>query len=150
MHSIIIPIILFVGLPVAHAYQQKTAEQEVIALDHTWAQAVARDDSATLQRLFAKDIVVIASNGTTRTKGQEIADIHPPPGVVTETFDIENVTAHAYGDAIVVTGKATLRVKSQGKTGSTQFLYTHVYVKKSGHWQIVLHQMTHIMKQSSG
>ena len=134
------------SLALAQSQSKKSSEQEVIALDRKWAKAVVQDNSVTLRRLFADDIVVIASNGTTRNRDQEIADIHPPPGVVTEAFDIEDVNAHAYGDAVVSNGKATLRVRSQGKSGSTQFLYTHVYARKSGRWQIVLQQMTHILK----
>lgn len=143
----VVALTIIASFGLCQGQAKKSSEQEVITLDHKWAKAVVQDDSIALRRLFADDIVVIASNGTTRNKDQEIADIHPPPGVVTDAFDVEDMTAHAYGDAVIVNGKATLRATSQGKVGSTQFLYTHVYTKRSGHWQVVLQQMTHILKK---
>ena len=146
-HALAILLFALLLPPSAYGQHLSKAEDEATALDRNWAHGVLHNDATTLKRLFADDVMVIASNGTIRNKQQEIADITPPPGVTTDAFDIENVKPRALGDAVVSTGKATLKVTSRGSPGSTQFLYTHVYRHRNHAWQIVLQHFTRIMNR---
>lgn len=48
------------------------------------------------------------------------------------------MTVHVYGDAAVVTGKASLRnAKYKGKDISGDYLFTDTWVRKGGRWQVV-------------
>jgi len=50
------------------------AEQQVMALNRAWADAINKGDAAALDRLFADDMIVTAGNGGIRSKAEEIKD----------------------------------------------------------------------------
>ena len=118
------------------------SEQEIISLDHHWARAIERNDSVALARILANDIVAISANGVYKTKRELIAEVKPPPELVVDGFSVSDVKARTIGDGIITNGKATLDAHAQSKPTTNHFLYTHVYTKRHGRWQIINLQMT--------
>lgn len=121
-------------------------EQEVIALNRAWANAITKGDAAALDRLFADDIIVTAGNGGIRDKAGEIKDAAPatpdPDFTWMQPFTTEDVRVKIYENAAVVTGLAKWGFKYKGQEINQERRYTHLYVKQKGQWRIVAQQVS--------
>jgi len=123
-------------------------EQQIVALNHAWADAINKGDAAALDRLFADDIIVTAGNGGIRNKASEIKDAAggggaPDPDFIsTRPFTTEDVRVKIYKDAAVVTGRAKWGFKYKGQESNHDKRYTHLYVKQKGQWRIVAQQIS--------
>jgi uncharacterized protein (TIGR02246 family) len=120
-------------------------EQQVMALNRAWADAITKGDAVALDRLFADDMIVTSGSGTIRDKAGEIKDAAgaPDPDFVwTHPFTTEDVRVKIYRDAAAVTGLArwAFRYKGQGVTQERRF--TQLYVKQRGQWRIVAQQVS--------
>jgi len=138
--------------PVAHSQTQdkksgkmSKSEQQVLALNSAWANAITKADATALDRLFADDMIVTAGNGGIRNKAEEIKDSagSPDPDFIwTSPFITENVRVKIYEDAAVVTGLAKWGFKYKGNEVNQERRYTHTYVKQRGQWRIVAQQIS--------
>ena len=125
--------------------EMSKAEQEIMALNRAWADAITKGDAATLNRLFADDLIVTAGNGTIRNKAEEIKDAagSPDPDFVwVNPFTTEDVRVKIYKDAAVVAGLAKWSFKYKGKQNNQERRYTHTYVKQKGQWRIASQQVS--------
>ena len=154
MRVLIIAVVIFAGLAIAQGQKQENksagaskAEQQILALNREWADAIARGDMEALDRLFADDMIVTSSSGEVRSKAQEMADLRPASDITTYFFTTDDVRARVYKDAAVVTGLARWRIKYQGRDIDNQRRYTSVYVKQRGRWRIVAQQLTRPKEQ---
>ena len=118
------------------------AEQQIMALNQEWADAIVRGDVAALDRLFADDMIVTTSGGELRNKAQEMDELKPGTEIKTYFFNTDDVRVRVYKDAAVVTGMARWRINYQGRDIDNQRRYTSVYVKQQGRWRIVAQQLT--------
>ena len=121
------------------------AEQQVAALNRAWADAITKGDAATLERLFADDLIVTSGSGEIRDKAGEIKDAAgaPDPDFSwTRPFTTEDVRVKIYQDAAVVTGLAKWGFKYKGQEVNQERRYTHLYVKQRGQWRIVAQQVS--------
>jgi uncharacterized protein (TIGR02246 family) len=123
------------------------SEQQVMALNRAWAEAITKEDAAILNRLFADDVIVTSGSGEVRDKAQELKDLTPgstpdPDFASTRRFTTENVRVRVYGDAAVVTGLAKWGFKYKGQNVNQERRYTHMYVKQRGRWRIVAQQIS--------
>lgn len=128
-------------------YAASKAEQQIMALNRAWADAITKGDAATLNRLFADDMIVTAGNGGIRDKAGEIKDSAPggppdPDFISTRPFTTEDVRVKIYKDAAVVTGLARWAFKYKGQEVNQERRYTHLYVKQRGQWRIVAQQVS--------
>lgn len=117
------------------------AEEQILALNRSWAEAITKNDPKVLEQLFADDILVTAGNGTTRTKAEEIKDAAsgtPDPDFLwVRPFTTENERVRVYDDAAVVAGTAKWAFKYKGREANHERRYTHTYVRQKGQWKIV-------------
>lgn len=110
-----------------------------------WADAVTKADAATLERLFADDMIVTAGNGAVRNKAEEIKDSagSPDPDFIwTNPFTTDIVRVKIYQDAAVVTGLAKWGFKYKGQQVNQERRYTHFYIKQKRQWKIVAQQIS--------
>ena len=117
-------------------------EAAVLAADRAWADAIARADVATLEKLFADEYVIVGNNGSTKDKRQEIADLAPAADVKTYYFRTEDVEARVFGCAAVVRGRAVWKVNYKGREIDNNRRYTSTYVKRGGRWLLVAQQIS--------
>jgi ketosteroid isomerase-like protein len=59
----------------------------------------------------------------------------------------EDLRVRVYGETAVITAQARSKGTFKGQAFSTHERSTSVYVKKDGHWQCVLTQLTPIAKK---
>ncbi len=123
------------------------AEREVTALNLEWADSITKGNAASIDRLFADEMIVTSGSGEVRSKAQEMKDLLPGPTpdpdfVSTRPFITEDVRVKIYGDAALVTGLAKWGFKYEGQEVSQERRYTHMYVKRRGRWMIVAQQIS--------
>jgi ketosteroid isomerase-like protein len=117
-------------------------EVAVLTADRAWAEAIARGDVTTLEKLFADEYVIVSPGGSLKDKPHEIDNLRPAPDVVTYYFRTEDVEARVYTDAAVVRGRAVWKVNFKGREIDNNRRYTSTYVKRSGRWLLVAQQIS--------
>lgn len=119
-------------------------EQQILALNRAWAEAMVDGNMGALERIFADDLVVTTGNGTVRGKAEELKDVMPSPDLKTYFFNTEDVRVRVYKDAAVLTGHAKWRINYKGTDIDHERRYTSMYVKQKGRWQMVALQLTRL------
>jgi ketosteroid isomerase-like protein len=121
----------------------KQVESEIIQLEHEWGKANVQKDIPLLKRLIADDYKGIESFGGFNDKAGTIADIESGNDNV-EIDEPEQLEVRVYADTAIVTGH--LRLKGHSKKGEyeLQLLFTDVWLKREGHWQVVNYQGTRV------
>jgi ketosteroid isomerase-like protein len=119
------------------------AEQEIRLVEDKRREALLRGDTTTLDQIFADDYTVVNQFGQVQTKAQMMSAIKSG-ALKFESVVEEDVSTRVYGDAAVLSGRATS--KHEGRE-STQLRFTRVYVKRQGHWHTVAYQVTRIAQQ---
>jgi ketosteroid isomerase-like protein len=128
--------------------QTRGTEQELIALEHTWKDAVVKRDAAALQRLYADEYVSTDQEGLVWTKAQDIAiDTDTAAFSRVMSYKLDDLKVRVYGDVAVVTGLNMSKGTLFGKAASTKSRFTDVFVKRDGHWQCVANQATSIIAE---
>lgn len=118
----------------------------VLAADGQWRDGLLHKDKAALEKIVAPEYTLTTALGlTTRESWME-------NGVVWQTKALEwRAPPHVdlYGDSAVVRGTLHWHVvkdKPDPRTGSAvidlDFLVTDVWIRRSGHWQVVARHST--------
>lgn len=126
------------------------AEQQVTALNLEWADSITKGNGASLERLFADEMIVTSGSGEIRTKAEEMKNVGisstptpPDPDFIsTRPFTTQDVRVKIYGDAALVTGLAKWSFKYKGQEVNQERRYTHMYAKQRGRWMIVAQQIS--------
>jgi uncharacterized protein DUF4440 len=115
--------------------------KEVAALETARFQAQIAMDVPTLRPMLADDLYYCHSSGVCQNKEEFI-------GFVTSgtnkylAMDVISMKPRLVGEAVVVNGKLDIRVVTNGKEQHFQGIYTDVYAKRDGRWQLVTWQST--------
>jgi len=117
--------------------------QTVIDLDRKRMQAMAAKDIATLESLLADDLVYTHSSARLDSKNSLIVGMTGGSTVYT-SVEPSNVKAQDFGDTVVLTGVAHIKVISNGTPNAFGVRFTDVYAKRNGNWQMVTWQSTRL------
>jgi len=111
-------------------------EQQLLATEREWDDAVVKRDAKALDRLLADDFRLIWIDGSVSNKAELIAGVTNRKAAI-DPFSTEDVEVRIYGDTAILTGrfKQTARVGTRSETNS--FRYTDVYVRRKGQWRAV-------------
>lgn len=121
------------------------AEGRILALETAWNHAEETKDAAALEQLLASTLVYIDYDGSILDKGQFLASIKAPDLHPAQIVN-EEMTAHVYGDAAVVTGIYREKGVSKSKAYVRRGRFTDTWVRLNGTWQCVASQSTLISK----
>jgi ketosteroid isomerase-like protein len=114
----------------------QTAEQELLKLEQEWTNADLKDDWATMDRILADDYVLTDRDGFVSTKAQVLAYMKSGEGKIL-TLAIDDMKVRVYGDAAVVTLRATIKETYKGEEISDVVRITNTWIKNAGRWQCV-------------
>lgn len=121
----------------------ENVEQAVTKLENERVQALLRNDTAFIERVYANDYVVTGANGILRTRAQVVADMKS--GVQkSESITNDDVKVRVYGDTAVVTGRTTQKGEYKGQPSISPVLFTRVYARRGGQWQLVANHASSI------
>jgi len=117
--------------------------QTVIDLDKKRMQAMAAKDVATLESLIADDLVYTHSSARLDTKRSLIDGMTSGKTVYT-AVEPSDVKAQDFGDTVVLTGVAQIKVTANGAPNAFGVRFTDVYARRNGRWQMVTWQSTRL------
>ena len=105
--------------------------------------ATVDSDTATLERLFADEYVLVNSDASVENKQQAIADFRLPgfkidPYVMTQPVEI------AWDNGAVISGVVRLSWTQDGKHQERLIHIAHVWAKRRGVWQMTYTQVTRV------
>src|SRR6266852_1021072 len=124
--------------------QDEAAKAEVLKVGDQFDEARAAKDRATLERILA-DGLSWTARGDRLNKAQVIADIFSN-NLHFKSFAHDNVAAKIFGNTAVVTGHSTSVLEYKGTLFDAPRLFTDVYVKMDGRWQLVVHHVSELAK----
>jgi len=108
-------------------------EAELKKLERQWFDAVAKNDGATLNRIFANDFTAINNDGSFVDKAAMTAMLKSGR-IQLDEIRSEEFKLRLYGTTAVVTGRATY-VRNGKPLGTSS--HTEVWTKRAGRWQAV-------------
>jgi ketosteroid isomerase-like protein len=112
---------------------QATAENYIKLSEQQWAEASAKRDTATVERILADDFVGLDPNGSFFGKADELASVSKNQGDYVSGKGDE-VKVLFYGDAAVARGSESWE-KRNGERG--RYVWTDTWIRRNGKWQIV-------------
>ncbi len=115
--------------------------QTVIDLDKKRMQAMGVKDYATLEAVIADELIYTHSTARIDTKESLIGAMKSGATVYT-SVEPSDVKAQDFGDVVVLTGVAQIKVVSKGTPNAFGVRFLDVYAKRNGNWQMVTWQST--------
>jgi hypothetical protein len=115
----------------------------VEALEKARFQAQIAMDLPTLRPMLADDLYYCHSSGVCQNKEEFIGFVTSGTNKYV-AMDVISMKPRLVGSAVVVNGKLDIRVISDGKEQHFQGIYTDVYAKRDGRWQLVTWQSTRL------
>ena len=116
---------------------------EVEKVERARFQAWIQKDTAALNKVIADDVVYCHSTGVCQNKSELTAFITGGQSVY-RAMNVVELKPHEFGDTVVVNGKLDMKVETSGQLSAFQAIYTDVYVKRDGRWQLVRWQSTRL------
>ena len=135
----VVMISLVCLLPLATAQTTRDDEREIRELETQRFQAMERVDVATLNRILSDDLIYTHATGLQQTKA-ELIGVLGSGDLKYESINPSDVRVRIYGATAVVTGRASIKIKTGGGEQSFKICYLDVYVKQEGRWQMVAWQ----------
>lgn len=135
-------------LVVPRAWSQGgSAEKQIAGLSDQFVQAMAKTDTAFMEKHLADEFTAIHSDGKLTTKAQEIDNLKSST-LKWDSVDVHDRKIRAYGNTATVIMLATSRGTISGKPYSGDFRTTQVWVENSGDWKMVAFQSTRVASAS--
>jgi ketosteroid isomerase-like protein len=122
----------------------EAVKKEVLKVGDPFDAAREAKDRPAIERILA-DGLTWTARGDRLNKTQLIADIFSN-NFHFISFAHDNVTARVFGDTVLVTGHSTSVLMYKGKRFDAPRLFTDVYVKMDGRWQLVGHHVSELAK----
>ena len=124
-----------VSATVATAASSENVEQILSKMEQDWTVALLKGDAVFHESLLADDYIGIAPDGRITNKAQSVDEVRSG-AFKTESMSIDGVKVRVFGDVAVVTYGQSEKSQFQGKDSSGRSLWTDIFVKRNGKWQI--------------
>jgi ketosteroid isomerase-like protein len=122
--------------------QPTGAKDEVLKVDAIYREAVLRSDANALARVFADDILIVHSDGTTDTKANFL-DAISSGRLKMRSYERTNVQVRVFGSVAVLFSQTKKIFTYNDAPGMDVDLSTMTYLKRGAQWKIVAIQNTH-------
>ncbi|MBI3649776.1 MAG: nuclear transport factor 2 family protein [Acidobacteria bacterium] len=141
---------LFISLlgvaPGAFGQATKDAEQAVIKLEQERVDALLQGDLATVERIFADDLIYTHSNGHVENRQQFLAAVKTG-ATQYAAMKHSDLKVQCIGDTALLRGISTIKGRTNGQPFNLQIRFLAVYVKVNGRWQMTTWQSTRLPAQ---
>jgi len=124
----------------------ENAKEEILKVDEERNVALQNGDVATLDRLYADDLVYDNATGVLLTKAQHLADVKGKT-LHFISFKHEDVQVVMHGDTGLLTGISKSEVEYKGSVSKSSRRFLNVFSKINGHWLVVGHFETDIAEK---
>jgi ketosteroid isomerase-like protein len=109
--------------------------------------AGVRKDVAAISAVTGEDYVQIDLDGNVRDKAAALRRIESME-IQLRSNSVDQMVVRIFGDTALVTARSTPKGIIDGKD-FPPIRYSRVYVKRGGHWQVVMFQMTRIAESGT-
>ena len=120
-----------------HQDSIKNVEQEIIELEKQWATAVQNQDSAQMNRFLSESYFLAksAQGQPLQITSREAWLENLRPWVI-ESFHVDDVCVHTYGETAVVLMLITQKATFRGQDRSAQLMITDIWVTQTDGWRV--------------
>ena len=118
-------------------------DENLQELAQNLAKAELKGDVAFLARTLAEDFIGIGPRGFILTKDEWLAR-HKSGDLRYESFGLDEVRIRVYGDAAVLTGRESVKLKYRGEDQQAELRTTEIFVKRDGRWRLAGLQLSPI------
>ncbi len=125
----------------AAATPTENAEQLITKLEQDWTTAILKGDVAFSERITADDFTFIDPMGEIETKAQ-VVEMFKSGSYKFTALELDNLKVKVVSDAAIATYGQTEKSQYQGKDNSGHYIYTDIWLKRNGKWQVVRTQVT--------
>jgi len=113
--------------------------EQILQLERDWTQSWVTMDVAANERILADDFFGTEPDGKRVRKADLIAELKSGEApLASNHLNEDDLTIRFYGDTAVVNGSESWKLKAGGKSG--RYIWTDIFVKRSGRWQVVASQ----------
>ena len=119
-------------------------QTKIIALEKAWNLAYKFADTHALDSLLDDQIVLINDDGSTQTKSQFLASIHPATGRQ-EQVSPESISVRVYGAVAIATGVFRAKGLEGGKHYMRRERFVDTWILKDGRWVCIATNATPIL-----
>jgi hypothetical protein len=117
--------------------------ETITVLEARRFKAMVEADLVTLDRILAGDLTYTHSNGLTQSKSEFLEALRAEK-LRYLSIEPANEKVRGYGATAVGTGRAVVKVQSDGRDITIQLRFTDVYVQRHGRWQLAAWQSTRL------
>ena len=115
----------------------ENVEQALMQMERDWTDAAVKHDAAAIGRIIADDWAGTSWDGQTFDKAKSLADL---PSGTTASITLDPMKVRVFGDVAIVTGGDTEKSTDTADNGLAHYVWTDVYLKRNGQWQVVATQ----------
>jgi hypothetical protein len=120
-----------------------TTLPEIEAVERARFAAMTRQDVSALDLMLTPDVLYCHSNGMCENKGQFLATIRS--GTIRyKDIRVEKISARPAAGTVILNGTITVEGEQNGSPITLRVIYTDVYVKRDGRWQLTAWQSTRL------
>jgi ketosteroid isomerase-like protein len=127
---------LIAALSALPVIAQDATQTELQKLEKIWNEAHIAGDAATLDKLWAEELVVTVPKMPMFDKKQSLA-IWKTGRMKFNRYETSDLGFKIFGDTAVVTGALVRERNFVGKDIHEDWRFTKVYVKQDGKWRVV-------------
>jgi ketosteroid isomerase-like protein len=140
------------GAEKATAGESNSADREseiplITKMEEDRVLAGVRKDVSAIAAVTGEDYMQIDLDGNVRDKAAALRRIEST-GIQLRSNSVDEMVVRIFGDTALVTGRSNPKGVIDGKE-FPPIRYSRVYVKRGGHWQVVMFQMTRIAESSA-
>lgn len=114
---------------------------DIEAVERARFSAMTRQDTAALDLMLTPDVLYCHSNGICEDKAQFLATIRNG-SIRYKDIRVERMAARPVAGTFVLNGAITVEGEQNGSPITLRVVYTDVYVKRDGRWQLAAWQST--------
>jgi len=122
----------------------EATKREVLKVDDEFNRAVQAKDTQALEGILANELSWIA-RGDRLDKRQVIADV-ASENLHFKSLTHDSIIVKIIGNTAIVTGHSSSILDYKGKLFDAPRLFTNVYMKIDGRWQLVAHHVSELAK----
>lgn len=143
--TLLLLMLMLAVSPTATAQSAVEVEQAVMRLEQERVDAVIKGDLATLERIFADDLLYTHSNARVETKQQFLESVKSG-NIKYEALKHSDLKVQLFGNTAVLRGKSDIKGVANGQPYALPIRFMAVYVKINGRWQMTTWQSTRVEK----
>jgi len=123
-----------------NTFSQNRDIEELTRLNQDWLNSYHKKDTATLNKIFADDFVLISPKGAKMTRKDIIDNLNKQETV---SINIDSISVQLLIDNVgLITAYTTFVLKIDDKEMTGQNCYQDVYIKRKGKWFAVAAHVT--------